>query len=474
MKHAPGKPQRRGLWLTLATLLLIALSVSVGYLLAKKQIHANTATGAPASPKPAERRVLYWYDPMAPNQHFDKPGKSPFMDMELQAKYADEDTPDSASGVRIEPTVTQNLGLRLATAERGALAASVQASAIVTWNERQVALAQTKSAGFVERVYDLAPGDVVAAGAPLADLLIADWAGAQTEFLALLKTHEPGLIVAAKQRLELLGMSKSQIERVAKSGKVTIHTTLTAPLKGVIQTLDVRSGMTLAAGQTLAKINGLDPVWLEAAVPEAEAAPVTVGERITAHFAAWPERSISGRVISVLPEINADSRSLRVRVELPNPEGRLRPGMFAAIRFAPARAKESVLIPATAVIRTGKRSIVMLAQEGGRYQPVEVRIGQEVDGKIAVLEGLTVGQKVVTSGQFLLDSEASLQGIAVKPLPLITAPPATAAAALGAAAATAAPMIQPMDHGNHGGEAMNHGNQSRQEDSDSHGKHSHD
>lgn len=185
---------------------------------------AHRAAGAEAMPikteNPAtqvERKVLYWYDPMMPNQRFDKPGKSPFMDMQLVAKYADEQ--GDGAGVKIDSGISQNLGMRTAKVERGSFSSTVRAVANVQLNDRQVAIVQARRNGFVERVYARAPGDVIARGAPLVDLLIPEWAGAQAEFLAVLGTKDLALIQAARTRLQLLGMSGDLISRVEKSGR---------------------------------------------------------------------------------------------------------------------------------------------------------------------------------------------------------------------------------------------------------------
>lgn len=363
---------------------------------------------------PSHAKVLYWYDPMKPDQHFDKPGKSPFMDMQLVAKYADDGNDAgaaSATSIKIDPSITQNLGVRVAPVSRGELDNRITVAGTIQLNDRLVAVMQTRSNGFVERVYARATGDVVARGAPIADLLVPDWAGAQIEYLAVLKMGEQSLMHAAKQRLLLLGMSADLIARVEKTRQPHATITLFAPISGVIQSLDVRSGMTMSAGQTLARINGLDSVWLEAAVPEAQTGRIRIGSMIVAQLTAFPSEDFHGKVIAILPDINLDSRTLRVRIELPNRKGQLRLGMFAQVQLQAGKNQEQLLIPEEAVIRTGTRNVVILALEGGRFQPVQVDLGQAANGQIAILNGLQEGQKVVTSGQFLIDSEASLQGV---------------------------------------------------------------
>jgi Cu(I)/Ag(I) efflux system membrane fusion protein len=367
------------------------------------------------------RRILYWYDPMIPMEHHTGPGMSS-MNMTLIPKYADE-TP-GAAGVQIDPSRAQNLGVTLATAERGALPSGVGATGVIDFNERDVAVVQAKAAGFVQRVYARAPGDTLAADAPLADLLIPEWAGAQGEYLAVKRTGDAALIQAGRERLKLLGMPPALIEAVEKTGQVRNIVTVSTPTGGVIKTLGVRNGMSVAAGQTLAEIDGLSRVWLNASIPEAMAGQIRLGQGVTATLAAYPGKTFNGRVTAILPQTDAASHTLTARIDLPNPGGRLKPGMFASAQFG-GMSQPALLVPSEAVIRTGTRSLVMIAQPGGRYAPAEVRIGREGDGRTEILAGLSEGEKVVASGQFLIDSEASLSGVQARP---IASPPAPMAA----------------------------------------------
>ncbi|HEX7886052.1 MAG TPA: efflux RND transporter periplasmic adaptor subunit [Phenylobacterium sp.] len=392
-----------------------------GYGLAQLRQPAPAAGARPE----AGRQVLYWYDPMVPGQRFDKPGKSPFMDMQLVPKYAGEGPGEA--GVQVDPARVQNLGVRLASVARGTLPSGVTATGVIDFNERDVAIVQAKAAGFVQRVYGRAPGDVVGAGAPLANVLIPEWAGAQGEYLAVRRSGDAALIQAARQRLQLLGMSAALISAVERSGEVRNVVTVSTPTGGVIKTLAVRSGMTVSAGETLAEVNGLGRVWLNAAVPEAMAGQVRLGEAVTATLAAYPGQTFNGRVTAILPQAQAESRTLTARVELPNPGGRLRPGMFASVQFG-GLAQPALLVPSEAVIRTGKRTLVMLARPGGRYEPAEIRVGREAGGRTEVLAGLSDGEKVVASSQFLLDSEASLSGVQARPVTTATPPKSQAAA----------------------------------------------
>jgi membrane fusion protein, copper/silver efflux system len=359
----------------------------------------------------AEREVLYWYDPMYPQQRFDGPGPSPFMDMDLVPRYADQGS--DGTSMRIDPSVTQNLGMRLATVSSETLGQSVRAVGVLGFDQRAVALVQARSGGFVERVYDRAPEDIIAKGAPLADIYVPEWAAAQEEYLVLRDIGEPQLLAAARQRLRLVGMPTELIQALERSGRSNPIWTVTSPIAGMLESLDVREGMTISAGSPLARINGLDSVWLEVAVPESQLAQLEPGQSASARLPAFPGERLEGTITSILPTANLDSRTLRVRVELPNAEQRLRPGMTAEVTLASSE-REALMVPSEAVIRTGQRDLVMLALGEGRFRPVEVRLGRDTGDRTEILEGLEAGEQVVTSGQFLLDSEATLRGLTAR------------------------------------------------------------
>ena len=371
--------------------------------------------GTPGAESAEVRNVLYWYDPMVPQEKYDNPDSLSSMGMKTIPKFADEVGAAASPGVSVNPAAMQNLGIRVVAAEFGTLASGLTVTGSIEFSQRNVAVVQARSGGFVTRVYGRAPGDVIGQGAPIADVQSPEWGGAQTEFLAVRKLGRPALTAAARQRLLLLGMSDATIAQVERSGRSNGTVTIVAPIGGVIQTLEARRGVTLAQGQTLAEINGIGTVWLNAAVPEAQAGLVRVGERATATLAAFSGETFGGRVIAILPTAQAESRTLTARIELANRGGRLRPGMFATIAFG-GGGRAALLVPSEVVIRTGTRTIVMLAEKDGRYQPAQVRTGREGGGQTEILAGLAAGEKVVASGQFLLDSEASLTGIAVRPL----------------------------------------------------------
>jgi len=380
---------------------------------------SSAATGAPQKAGDVDpttgKKVLYWHDPMVPGQKFDKPGKSPFMDMQLVPMYADSDT--DAGGVAISSRVQQNLGVRTAPVKQGALNMAVEAVGSAAYNERDVAVVQARSNGFLERLYVRAPLDPVRQGQPLAELYVPDWVAAQEEYLSAKRIAGQaagrgidGLVDGAKQRLRLSGMSEDQIRRIEASGVVQARTTLTAPISGVVTELPVREGMTVMAGAPLFRINGLSTIWVNAEVPENLAAMIRPGNPVEARATALPGVTLKGKVSAILPEVNPATRTLKARVELANPGNQLVPGMFVTINFAPAAHKDMLLVPTEAVIRTGKRNVVIVAQGDGKFVPVDVDVGLDSNGQTEIHKGLEVGQNVVVSGQFLIDSEASLKG----------------------------------------------------------------
>lgn len=391
--------------------LLTAAAAFGGYRYAMHRMVPTQATPAPAAAATVdgERKVLYWYDPMFPQHKFDKPGPSPFMDMQLVARYADEG--GDTGSVSVSSRAAQNLGIRTGEAIAGALERRFETVGTVAWNERALVQLQARAAGFVEKLHARAPLDPVAKGAPLLELLVPSWAGAQEEYLLLRRSDSPelrALAAAARQRLVLLGMAEDDVAAVERTGSVQQHFTLVSPISGVIAELGVREGGAVMAGQSLFRIVDLSTVWVNAEIPEAQAGMLVPGSRVEARVPAYPGQIFSGRVGAILPEVSMVTRTVRARVELANPGTRLKPGMFATLVFLSAAGEKGVLVPSEALIRTGTRNVVILALERGGFRAAEVEVGQEAGGKAEIRGGLKAGERVVLSGQFLIDSEASL------------------------------------------------------------------
>jgi Cu(I)/Ag(I) efflux system membrane fusion protein len=318
--------------------------------------------------------------------------------------------------VTISSRVQQNLGVRVAEVKSGSQKSTMEAVGSVAYNERDVAVVQARSNGFLERLYVRAPLDPVRKGQPLAELYVPDWVAAQEEYLSAKRIGSrsdaaslAGLADAAAQRMRLAGMSDAQIRAIEAGGKVQPRLTITAPIGGVVGELTAREGMTVMAGAPLFRLNGLSTVWVNAEVPEALAAQVRPGNPVEARTPAVSGAVFKGKVSAILPEVNPATRTIKARIELANPGGQLVPGMFATVSFAPAARKDVLLVPSEAVIQTGKRSVVVVAQGDGKFAPVDVEIGLDSNGQTEIRKGLQAGQKVVVSGQFLVDSEANLK-----------------------------------------------------------------
>ena len=356
-------------------------------------------------------RILYYHDPMVPGNKFDKPAKSPFMDMMLVPVYAASDA--DPGKITISARTQQNLGVRTAAVAEGALSPPLSAVGSIAFNERDQATVQARATGYVERLHVRATLDRVVKGQPLVDLYVPEWVAVQEEFLAVQRMSGndlASLVDGARQRMRQAGMSSEQIRQVEASGKSQARVTMTAPIDGVVVELLAREGMAMMPGATLFRINGLATVWANAEVPESQSALLRPGIRVQANSPALPGTTFDGKVQAILPEVNPATRTLKVRLELANPGARLVPGMFVSMRFTDMNAAKALLIPTEAVIQTGKRTVVFVTEENGRFQPVEVLAGMESGGQTEIKQGLNLGQRVVVSSQFLIDSEASLKG----------------------------------------------------------------
>ena len=373
------------------------------------------------------RKVLYWHDPMVPGQKFDKPGKSPFMDMMLVPVYADSG--GDASQVAVSPRMQQDLGVRTAAVARTTMAIHVEAAGDIAFNERDQAVVQARATGYIERLYVRATLDRVAKGQPLVDLYVPDWVAAQEEFLSVRRMRGTDLAVlvdGARQRMRQVGMTDDQIGLIEARGTVQPRITLTAPISGAVVELIARDGMTVMPGATLFRINGLSTVWANAEVPESQASLLRVGSAVQARSPALPGTVFKGKVQAILPQVNPNTRTRKARVELLNPvsdpDRQLVPGMFVSVGLS-TPGEPALTVPTEAIIQTGTRTVVMLADGNGRFRPVDVETAMESDGRTEIKRGLQAGQKVVVSGQFLVDSEANLKASTVRMQEAQTAAP---------------------------------------------------
>lgn len=366
------------------------------------------------------RNILYYHDPMVPGKKFEVPGKSPFMDMMLVPAYAGAQGADSGT-VSVSSRIQQNLGVRTGEVVSGQLVPEVSAVGTVAWNERGQFVVQARATGFIEKLHVRAALDHVGKGQPLLDLYVPDWVAVQEDYLAAKRLQGSlqgrgleSLAEGARQRMRQAGMSEAQIAVVERTGQVQARMTLVAPASGVVTELMAREGGTAMMGMPLMRINDLSTVWVQAEVPESQAAQLAVGTQVAAQTPALPGEVFRGQVQALLPEVNPATRTRKARMALANPKGRLVPGMFVQMQLtqsAQGQARATLLVPSEALVRTGKRTLVMAVENDGAFRPVEVQVGHEQGGQTEILAGLSQGQKIVLSGQFLIDSEANLKGV---------------------------------------------------------------
>lgn len=406
-------------------LILLTLFAGLGWFFGQKSAQSPMTETMPSKSsgmvKPSNgvvqddsgKTVKYWYDPMVPNQKFDKPGKSPFMDMMLEPKYANEGSDGEEGGVAISSQTAQNLGIRLEKVSTKSFGESFSTIGRIEPDERRFYAVQTRIPGFVERLYVRAVGDPVSKGQKIAEIYAPDLLAAQQEYLALLDLNsvdsDNALKDAARNRLKLLGMTEGEISAITKNRKSSPRFGVYAPASGVLTELGVREGGQLMAGSSLIQISDLSQVWMIAEVPERDAARLKPGITADVQLQSLPGEVFKGKVSYLYPMLNDSSRTLQVRIELPNKGNRLRPGMYANVAFT-GETHEALFVSTESIIATGKRKVVIVKEKNG-YRPVEITTGQERDSCTEILSGLSEGEEVVVSGQFLIDSEASLSGV---------------------------------------------------------------
>jgi Cu(I)/Ag(I) efflux system membrane fusion protein len=364
----------------------------------------NTATSGATDVK----APLYWVAPMDPNYKRDQPGKSP-MGMELIPVYDDggSDT-DSPGTVKIDPNVENNLGVRTAQVEKKALHVPIRTVGYVQYNEDTLVQIHPRVEGWIENLYVKAAGDYVKKGDPLYALYSPELVNAQEEYLLARNRKNINLTEAARSRLKALQMPASAIKILNDTGKVQHTITFTAPQTGFIDNLNVRQGFYVKPGFTILSIGALDEVWVEAEVFERQSNQIEEGLAVTMTLEYLPGKVWQGKVDYIYPTLDKATRTLRVRLRFQNPDYSLKPNMFASVTIHTDLEDENLLVPTESVIRTGVQDRVVLALGEGRFKSVEVQVGNIVNEYTEILSGLQLDDQIVTSAQFLLDSESSI------------------------------------------------------------------
>lgn len=360
---------------------------------------------APSAPASVERKILYWVAPMDKNFRRDKPGKSP-MGMDLVPVYADE-APSEDDVVLIDPAVVQNLGIRTALAERSVLRRRIETVGYVGYDEHTVQHIHTRVEGWIESLGVQAAGDPVTKGQTLFEMYSPTLVNAQREFLAAAQGSQD-LKAASRERLAALGMPASEVDELTQTGQPRQRVRFPATADGVTTMLGVREGIFVTPATHILSIADLDRVWVLAEVFERQAAWVSPGQRADVHLEQRPGEKWQGTVDYVYPELDPQTRALKVRIAFANPVRALHPNMFVRVVLLGEEDAPVVHIPRQALIRGGDFDRVAIDLGGGNFRAVRVVAGMESGQRVEVRQGVKAGQRVVTSGQFLIDSESNL------------------------------------------------------------------
>lgn len=412
-------------FLTAVLTLLLAGGTAyfIGYLGPRK--HAQGVKKGPPSEHPQDAevisssdekkgKILYWRAPMNPTEIYDKPGKSA-MGMDLVPVYEDEVTGQEA--VKIDPVTQQNMGIRLGKVRKGPLVHTIRTYGHITPDETLTAQVNLKTSGWIEKLYVDFTGKYVKKGEPLFDLYSPDLVAAQEEYLAAHRTRKqmPGgtgwdLLTSSKRRLQYFDVPESEIEAIERSGKVKKTLMIRSPLSGFVIERKAEEGAYIKAGTSVFRIADLSRVWVDAHIYEYQFSWIAKGQQAEMTLPYLPGKTFSGTVAYVYPYLQPKTRDLIIRLVFQNPEMELKPEMYADIRIKTVLKGEGLMVPSEAVIRSGRRNVVFVSIGEGKFVPRDVILGPLLDNeRVQVLGGLVAGESVVTSGQFLLDSESNLK-----------------------------------------------------------------
>jgi len=403
-----------GLWITLACLGVVAASGTGYWLGTKQEQHVEN----PTAPAKSARQVLFYRNPMGLQDTSPIPRKDA-MGMDYVPVYADEQAP--AGQLRISLDKIQKLGVKTAPAMSRELARTVRAVGRLQPDERGIVTVTTRFEGYIEKLLVNATGQAVKRGQPLMEVYSPELVSAQEEYLIAWNGRETlrngteeslagvdQLAEAALQRLSNWEISAAQLQHLQHEGKVTRTLTLYSPATGVVLEKTALQGMRFMPGENLFRIADLSKIWLIADVFEQDLALVRLGQSVKISVDAYPEREFSGEVSYIYPTISPQTRTAQVRVEMSNPDGLLKPDLYASVQLDSGRGM-ALTVPESAVIDSGKRQVVLVQREEGLFEPREVTLGRRGDGYAEVLEGVSEGEQVVVRANFLIDAESKLQ-----------------------------------------------------------------
>jgi Cu(I)/Ag(I) efflux system membrane fusion protein len=409
------------------TVILILFLTAAGFVGGYRYGRWYGKPAAPAQAAKQERKILYYVDPMHPWYKSDKPGIAPDCGMKLEPVYEGEQ-PGAApanlppGAVQVTPEKQQLIGVESGTAEYRDASRTIRAAARVALDETRIAKVQAKIEGWIDGVFVDFTGKYVRKGQPLLTIYSPEALATQQEYLLALKAqavmkdnpvHEmmsstANLLGAAQRRLELWDISDAQIETIRRTGEPLKNLTLYSPISGFVTERNAFPQQRITPDTVLYTVADLSTVWVMADIFEYEAANVRVGDPATLTLTYLPGKTFRGRVSYILPQVDPTTRTLKVRIQFDNPGYVLKPEMYGEVELRLA-GRRMLTVPQEAVLNSGTRQVVFLDRGNGYFEPREVRIGEQADGRIEILSGLAAGERIVTSGNFLIDSESQMQ-----------------------------------------------------------------
>lgn len=411
---------KKSRWILLA-FIAVSLALVAGYFLGKRgHTPASSDPTATSASAASGRKILYWKGPMDPNYRSDKPGLSP-MGMKLVPVYADDSGAGEASDVKISPATVNNLGVQTTEVEQGTLSHQLELVGYVGYDEDTITSINTRADGWVEKLAVKSAGDAVHRGQLLYQLFSPKLATAEREYLTSLASGSQSLVAASRERMRALGFTTAQIDQLTRTRKTSDRVSRYAESAGVVMSLGVSEGAYVMPATQVMKLADLRTVWVLVEVDESQAGLLHVGQEADAVFDAFPGRHWQGVVDYVYPDLSAMTRTVKVRLRFANSDLRLQPNMYAHITMEAKAQHEGqaasqpgpVYIPNLALIRTGQSQRVIVALGDGRFDICPVQAGLTSGDKVQILKGLRVGQRVVTSAMFLIDSEANVDTAAL-------------------------------------------------------------
>jgi Cu(I)/Ag(I) efflux system membrane fusion protein len=393
--------------------IVVAVALGAGYWLGMRSQDApQAAPGAGASAQKGGRKILYYRNPMGLPDTSPGPKKDP-MGMDYIPVYEGEE-PAKSGTVKVSPDKMQLLGVRTEAAAERELRRTVQAVGTIQANERLLAKVTPRFEGYIEHLLVNTTGQAVARGQPLMRVYSPELVAAQEEYLiALAGGSEPvmqRMAEAVLQRLRNWGIAESELETLRKERKTRQTVTLRSPAAGVVLGKPSVQGMRFMPGETLYEIADLSSVWLVAEIFERDLGLVRVGQPAKLRIVAYPEREFSGKIVFIYPTLDPGTRTARVRIELANPAGLLKPAMYGNVELAAGEARGKALaIPDSAVLDSGSRQAVLVQRAEGQFEPRDVKLGRRAEGYVEVLEGVSAGEQVVVRANFLIDAESNLK-----------------------------------------------------------------